>query len=281
MSTSLAITNEQTYWSAQQLAALKSLGLAQADSGDLAFFFHQAQRTGLDPFARQIYMINRGGRWGIQTSIDGFRIIAQRSGQYAGQTAPYWCGEDGVWKDVWLSNTPPTAAKIGVYRANFTEPTWAVARWESYSISTNPIWKKMPDVMLAKCAESLALRKAFPNDLSGIYTDEEMSQVDLVNEEKIKPKKIDLAIVAAGKPADVSVGTTTKEVESPRWLQLLVNIDKAESKEQMKKIWIDNKEILDTAIPKPLLQDTRYHGSREPVLLKEYLLVKIQELNEG
>lgn len=275
MSTSLAITNEQTYWSSQQLAALKSLGLAQADSGDLAFFFHQAQRTGLDPFARQIYMINRGGRWGIQTSIDGFRIIAQRSGQYAGQTAPYWCGEDGVWKDVWLSSTAPVAAKIGVYRTNFAEPTWAVARWESYAVLNNPIWKKMPDVMLAKCAESLALRKAFPNDLSGIYTDEEMSQVDVVVEEKIKPKKIDLAIVSAGKQDDVSVGETTKPVEGPRWLRILSDIDAAESKDQLKQIWLGNKEILDTVIPAPLLQQTRFNGS--PISLKEYLLVKIQE----
>jgi phage recombination protein Bet len=257
------------------LSALKSLGLAQADSGDLAFFFHQAQRTGLDPFARQIYMINRGGRWGIQTSIDGFRIIAQRSGQYAGQTAPYWCGDDGVWKDVWLSNTAPTAAKIGVYRTNFAEATWAVARWESYAVLNNPIWKKMPDVMLAKCAESLALRKAFPNDLSGIYTDEEMSQVDVVVEEKIKPKKIDLAIVPANKPQDASVDKTAEPVQSPQWLRILTEIDSADSKEQMKKIWIDSKEYLDTVIPKPLLQQTRFNGS--PITLKEYLLVKIQE----
>jgi len=280
MSTSLAITNEQTYWSSQQLAALKSLGLAQADSGDLAFFFHQAQRTGLDPFARQIYMINRGGRWGIQTSIDGFRIIAQRSGQYAGQTAPYWCGPDGTWEDVWLSNTAPVAAKIGVYRTNFAEPTWAVARWESYAVLNNPIWKKMPDVMLAKCAESLALRKAFPNDLSGIYTDEEMSQVDVVVQEKIQPKKVDLAIVSMDKPQDVSVAETKEPVKETQWLSLLNDIDKAESKEQLKKLWNDNKELLGTPIPKPLLQQTRWAGAKE-VLLKEYLLVHIQEIVEG
>lgn len=271
MSTSLAITNEQTYWSAQQLSALKSLGLAQADTGDLAFFFHQAQRTGLDPFARQIYMINRGGRWGIQTSIDGFRIIAQRSGQYAGQTAPYWCGDDGVWKDVWLSSTPPTAAKIGVYRTNFAEPTWSVARWESYAVLNNPIWKKMPDVMLAKCAESLALRKAFPNDLSGIYTDEEMSQVDVVVQEKIQPKKIDLAIV--------SQETKAEPIPEVKWLSLLTSIDNMTNKETMKKLWNDNKLILDVVIPKPLLQETPYVG--KVVTLREYLLDKVTVLEEN
>ena len=259
MSTSLAITNDQTYWSAQQLSALKSLGLAQADAGDLAFFFHQAQRTGLDPFARQIYMINRGGRWGIQTSIDGFRIIAQRSGQYAGQTAPYWCGDDGVWKDVWLSNTPPTAAKIGVYRTNFAEATWAIARWESYAVMNNPIWKKMPDVMLAKCAESLALRKAFPNDLSGIYTDEEMSQVDVVVEEKIKPKKVDLQI-----PNKEPIDTSGVD-----WVSLSKAIDSLDNKDAVKNLWNARKEILDAVLPE----------SNPPTTLREVLIQKVASLS--
>ena len=132
MATSLVISNEQTYWTDTQLSALKQLGLSNANAGDLAFFFHQAQRTGLDPFARQIYMIERGGRFGIQTSIDGLRIVAQRSGEYAGQTSPMWCGADGVWRDVWLESTPPVAARIGVYRKDFAEPLYAVAKYESY-----------------------------------------------------------------------------------------------------------------------------------------------------
>jgi hypothetical protein len=200
-------------------------------------------------------MINRGGRWGIQTSIDGFRIIAQRSGQYAGQTAPYWCGDDGVWKDVWLSSTPPTAAKIGVYRTNFAEATWAIARWESYAVMNNPIWKKMPDVMLAKCAESLALRKAFPNDLSGIYTDEEMSQVDVVVEEKIKPKKVDLQI-----PAKEPVDTSGVD-----WNLLSKAIEELDNKDAVKNMWNARKEILDAVLPE----------SNPPTTLREVLIQKV------
>ena len=171
----LAVNPDQQMWDTKQLAALKQLGLTNASNGDLAVFLHYAQRTGLDPFARQLYMIERGGKFTIQSSIDGLRIVAQRSGEYAGQVGPYWCGEDGAWTDIWLEKTPPLAAKVGVLRKGFVEPLWSVAKFDGYN-ANSPIWKKMPDLMIAKCAEALALRKAFPNDLSGIYTAEEMEQ---------------------------------------------------------------------------------------------------------
>ena len=174
----LAVSPTQGFWDEKQVAALKQLGLGNVSKGDLAVLLHYSQKTGLDPFARQIYMIERGGKAQIQTSIDGFRIIAQRSGEYAGQTPTLWCGEDGVWKEVWLSKEFPSAARVGVYRNGFEEALYAIAKWDSYAVPSSPMWKKMPDLMLGKCAEALALRKAFPQDLSGIYTNDEMNQAE-------------------------------------------------------------------------------------------------------
>jgi phage recombination protein Bet len=184
---SLSISKDQDFWTDRQIAALKQLGMDGASNGDLAVFFHQAQRTGLDPFAKQIYMIGRWSREGtkytIQTGIDGYRLISRRAADAARETLGYedtqWCGKDGKWMDVWLSPIHPSAARVVVLRNGQRFP--GIAMWSEYvqtvkSGEPNSMWSKMGAGQLAKCAEALALRKAFPQDLSGIYTVDEMGQ---------------------------------------------------------------------------------------------------------
>lgn len=194
-----------TEWQ-QAIDTVKAMCGADATDADFKVFCYHAQKAGLDPLAKQIYLVTRNskvmnkktGQWEwvkkatIQASIDGMRLVAQRSGVYAGQVGPEWCGEDGVWKDVWLSSKPPAAARVGVLRTDFAAPCYGVARFDAYAQTDRDgkmtgLWPKMGEVMIAKCAEMLALRKAFPQELSGIYGKEEMEQAD--NADRLADKR--------------------------------------------------------------------------------------------
>lgn len=218
--------------SEDQIALIKSTIAKGCTDDELKMFVSQCDRTGLDPFTRQIYALkqwdSKEGReiMRVQISVDGFRLIAERSGKYAGQTPSMWCGGDAVWRDVWLEKAAPLASRAGVLHRDFKEPLYAVAKFDSYAArkkdgSLNPMWSKMPEVMLAKVAESLALRKAFPQELSGLYSVEEMDQatdtevvldVNGRGERKIIPVKVVEGELAKASPATADF---TKPLEPP------------------------------------------------------------------
>lgn len=154
---------------------------------EFAVYLDYCKRRGFDPLAKDIYVVKRRdyktGRdiMGFQSSIDAIRKRGVASESYEGQVGPMWCGDDGVWKDVWLGNKAPRAAKVGIWRKGFREPVWAVALFDEYAQvdkagKPTRFWEKMPANQLAKCAEALAWRKTFPETFQGIYTAEEMAQ---------------------------------------------------------------------------------------------------------
>lgn len=183
----LTIRPDQDMWDERQLAALQSLGMTGSPA-ELAILLHHCQRTGLDPWARQIYLITRqdrqrGTRATVQVSIDGMRLVADRvdrqTGGHHGYEETLWCGDDGQWRDVWLAVTPPAAAKVTIVRDGHRIPVVAHGReYMPYTAKGTPagLWRDKPALMLAKCAEALALRRAYPQDLSGLYTSDEMAQ---------------------------------------------------------------------------------------------------------
>ncbi|MDE2104800.1 MAG: phage recombination protein Bet, partial [Patescibacteria group bacterium] len=144
-----------------------------ATDNELSLFLTVAKRSGLDPFTKQIHFVKRGDTGTIQTGIDGYRAIAEHTGTLAGIDDATFDSEE---------NQYPKKASVTVYRliGGQRVPFTASARWSEYAPIYNgqlgKMWQKMPYLMLAKCAEALALRKAFPNDLSNLYTNEEMQQ---------------------------------------------------------------------------------------------------------
>jgi phage recombination protein Bet len=167
-----------TLWTPEQTQLISSTIAPGCSNDELRLFAYACQRTGLDPFSKQIYAIKRGGKMTIQAGIDGLRAIAERTGQLDGSET-YWCGEDGDWRDVWLSSKPPAAAKTIVHRKGSQHPFTGVARFADYNAGQG-LWSKMPAAMIAKCSEALALRKAFPADMSGVYSTDEMDQAETV-----------------------------------------------------------------------------------------------------
>lgn len=195
-STALAIEPEQATFSPAQVAALEQIGAEHVPPGDLEVFFHVCKRSGLDPFARQIHLVGRRvydnnvrdyvTKHTIQTGIDGYRLIGRRAADRAHETIsvdpPQWAHRDGGWRDLWDRDWgTPLAARVTVRRNG--EPFTAVAMFSEYAQTKkggdlNAMWSQRPAGQIAKCAEALAWRMAFPQDMSSVYTDEEMGQAD-------------------------------------------------------------------------------------------------------
>lgn len=190
----LALRGDQVDWTDLQRAAFAQIGIDRAPPADQAVFLHICQRMQLDPFARQIYLIERKERgrgdepdkvkWTPQTAIDGFRVRAEDHPQYAGTLDPEWCGPDGQWLDSWTDRYPPVAARVLVLRhdrehhitlpVRFVEFAARYRRGDEWVLQGQ--WATKPAHMIQKVAEAAALRKAFPRIFSGVYIPEEMDQ---------------------------------------------------------------------------------------------------------
>lgn len=207
-------------------------------------YLAKCRAVGTDPLDRLIYCIPRRQnvkdertgewrseiRWTLQGSIDLFRSIAENSGDYAGQLGPFWSNDGETWRDTWLDAEPPKVCRIGVLRQSFKEPLWVTGTYEYYvprdgkgNPSPTTFWKGEKGAhQLAKCVEELALRKAFPRKLHGVYGTEEMAQAPspaklpkrevLQNDEAIDGE---FAAIPAGPPPLPSIETSQTRSAKP------------------------------------------------------------------
>lgn len=242
-------------WTPGEIAILKEAILdSQASNAELALFSKICEATGLNPFAKQIYGIRRKGKITFQCSIDGYRLIADRTGQYAGNDDPLYDEGLSLYQHLISGREHPLVATVTVWkvvggvRCNFT----ASASWAQYAQffwdkeqrcnKLSETWQKMPYLMLSKCAESLALRKAFPNELSSLRTEDEMQAVDqdilpapptptifnpslAVSQRphpKLQPSQQDATVLVAVKDAINKLGLKAQQIE----IALMANYQK-------------------------------------------------------
>jgi phage recombination protein Bet len=149
-----------------------------ASDAEFAVLMEVAKSRRLNPLMRQIYFVKRWDSakrcevWSTQISIDGLRAVAERTGVYDGQSEPaYEYDKDGKL----------TKCAVHIYRKDWSQGRSAVgvAFFSEYAQTKKDggltsFWATKPHIMLAKCAEALAIRKAFPEDTSGLYVAEEM-----------------------------------------------------------------------------------------------------------
>ncbi len=222
----------------EEISTIKNSLMPGCSDAELKLFLLRCQQSGLNPLKSppEIWAIpfkknvgtRENPRWATvyvtHTSIDGLRVAAFRSRHitgFLGTTSPQWCGEDGQWRDVWLSKSPPAACRVGVYLKGLPEPVYTVVLWDEFESvrkrggSEGGRWAEMPSHMLAIAAERRALRRSCPN-LSDLVSDIEVvetgGEVPALEPQEVSGEVVADAQEPAGTASEVQPDSAPEEV---------------------------------------------------------------------
>lgn len=156
----------------EQIKLVKDTVAKGATDDELKLFIYRCKNMGLDPLKPgQVHFVKYGNSPGTTiVGIDGFRTRAMKSGKLAGIMRGIINDDKGKLVGAWAE----------VYRHDWTKPARDEAFLSEYSTGKG-MWLKMPITMLKKVAEVAALRMAFPDELGGMYSHEEMDQAKEAN----------------------------------------------------------------------------------------------------
>jgi phage recombination protein Bet len=218
----------------KKLDLLKNTICKGSNDEEFELFLHACQRTGLDPFMRQIYAVKRKQKqpdgsytesMTIQTGIDGYRLIAERTAKYSpGREPTYQYDQEGKLLSATAYIKKQTADGSWhevAATAFFCEYVQTYFDKKINKFVPTQFWQKMGHTMIAKCAEALALRKAFPGDLSGLYTKEEMMQSDIediTNQVKVDTNTVQQIPVDHIAQSNDMIENTSKQDEPKKYI---------------------------------------------------------------
>ena len=272
MSNTSMVSAEQWQLTEDKIKTLERAGIIPADTppAQIAVFAEVCRRHNLDPFLKQVYLVGYAGKYSVIVGIDGFRSRAERTGLHAGtDEAKFNMTSGGQWKsaaELAPSVKTPTSATVTVYKVvgGVRVPFVHTALFAEFA-QRGGKWPVMPYQMLAKVAESHALRKAFPEALSGLHTHEEIAAITDQVEPEARPETEEETLENEVKDAVIAIleamdhtdkkacskiikfnwHTPDNLTADPEWKQLI--IEKHQAEELDEKFLINYTEIHDHA----------------------------------
>lgn len=152
----------------------------QASAKEVAYFMELCRAQRLNPFLNEAYLVKFQGKPAqIMVAHKALVKRAENHPEYDGMEHGVVVMRDGAVHQEQRGAYYPEAGEVllggwaKVYRKDRRMPIYAERSFKSMN-KGQANWKSMPDVMIDKCAQAAAIREAFPDELRGMYVQEEM-----------------------------------------------------------------------------------------------------------